>query len=217
MTLDPKSGLVFVPTGSAVFDFYGANRLAITCSLIACSLSMRRRASAYGTSNSFVTDACGIATCRRLRPLSKYGRTARTIDALAQITKYGLCGLLDRRTGKPLVHYDEVDVPKSEVDGEMLSPKQILPTEPGAVRAPAGHARNSDESNARSSRSGARTIQETQQRPAIQSAQLQRDGHFPRFRWRWRMGRRRLGTLRPVFSMSIRPRWRGYWAGAVLR
>jgi quinoprotein glucose dehydrogenase len=62
--------------------------------------------------------------------LVKVRQDGRTIDALAQLTKYGRVWLLDRRTGKPLVHYEEVDVPKSEVDGEMLSTKQILPTEP---------------------------------------------------------------------------------------
>ena len=37
MSLDEKRGLVFVPTGSAAFDFYGANRRATICSPTRCS------------------------------------------------------------------------------------------------------------------------------------------------------------------------------------
>jgi quinoprotein glucose dehydrogenase len=57
-------------------------------------------------------------------------QNGRVIDALAQLTKYGRLWLFDRRTGKPLVHYETIHPPKSDVDGEKLSATQLLPTEP---------------------------------------------------------------------------------------
>jgi quinoprotein glucose dehydrogenase len=35
ITVDEKRGLVFLPTGSAAFDFWGGNRQGATCSPIA--------------------------------------------------------------------------------------------------------------------------------------------------------------------------------------
>ena len=52
------------------------------------------------------------------------------VDALAQITKYGWVWLLDRDTGKPLYPFREIDVPASDVDGEKLAIKQVLPSSP---------------------------------------------------------------------------------------
>lgn len=129
LTLDPKSGLVFVPTGSAAFDFYGANRLGDNL-FANCLLALDAETGKRVWHFQFVRHDVWDRDLQAAPTLVQVRRNGRVIDALAQITKYGRVWLLDRRTGKPLVDYEEVDVPKSEVDGEMLAPKQILPTEP---------------------------------------------------------------------------------------
>jgi quinoprotein glucose dehydrogenase len=129
ITLDPKSGLVFVPTGSAAFDFYGANRLGDNL-FANCLLALDAATGKRVWHFQFVRHDVWDRDLQAAPTLVQVRRNGRVIDALAQITKYGRVWLLDRRTGKPLVDYEEIDVPKSEVDGEMLSPKQILPTEP---------------------------------------------------------------------------------------
>jgi quinoprotein glucose dehydrogenase len=151
MTLDPKSGLVFVPTGSAAFDFYGANRLGDNL-FANCLLALDAETGKRVWHFQFVRHDVWDRDLQAAPTLVQVRQNGRVIDALAQITKYGRVWLIDRKTGKPLVHYEEVDVPKSEVDGEVLSPKQILPTEPAPYarqqvtaeiltnRTPAAHA-----------------------------------------------------------------------------
>lgn len=151
LTLDPKTGLVFVPTGSAAFDFYGANRLGDNL-FANCLLALDAATGKRVWHFQFVRHDVWDRDLQAAPVLVRVRQKGRVIDALAQITKYGRVWLLDRRTGKPLVHYEEVAVPKSAVDGEMLSPKQILPTEPAPYarqqvtagiltnRTPAAHA-----------------------------------------------------------------------------
>jgi quinoprotein glucose dehydrogenase len=129
MTLDPKSGLVFVPTGSAAFDFYGANRLGDNL-FANCLLALDAETGKRVWHFQFVRHDVWDRDLPAAPTLVQVRQNGRAIDALAQITKYGRVWLFDRRTGKPLVHYEEINVPRSAVDGEMLSPKQILPTEP---------------------------------------------------------------------------------------
>ena len=68
MALDEARGIVYVPTGSAASDFYGADRIGdnlFANSLLA--LDARDRQAASGTSRPCSTTS-GTATCRRRRP-----------------------------------------------------------------------------------------------------------------------------------------------------
>jgi quinoprotein glucose dehydrogenase len=129
LTLDPKYGLVFAPTGSAAFDFYGANRagdnLFANC-LLALDAETGRRVWHF----QFVRHDVWDRDLPSAPTLVQVKQNGRTIDALAQITKYGRLWLFERQTGKPLVRYEEIDAAKTDVDGEILSQKQILPLEP---------------------------------------------------------------------------------------
>jgi quinoprotein glucose dehydrogenase len=129
LTLDPKTGLVFVPTGSAAFDFYGANRLGDNL-FANCLLALDAETGKRVWYFQFVHHDVWDRDLPAAPTLVEVRQNGRVIDALAQITKYGRLWLFDRRTGKPLVRYEETAVPKSDVDGEKLSPRQILPMEP---------------------------------------------------------------------------------------
>lgn len=129
MTLDAERGMVFVPTGSAAFDFYGANRagdnLFANC-LLALNAETGKRVWHFQTVRHDVwdRDLPAAPTLVRVR------KDGRMVDAVAQITKAGFVWVFDRETGKPLFPYKEVDVPKSDVDGELLTKKQVLPLKP---------------------------------------------------------------------------------------
>jgi quinoprotein glucose dehydrogenase len=62
--------------------------------------------------------------------LVRVRRNGKWIDAVAQITKSGHVWVFDRETGKSLYPYKEVSVPASELDGEVLATKQVLPLKP---------------------------------------------------------------------------------------
>jgi quinoprotein glucose dehydrogenase len=129
LTLDAKRGVVYVPTGSAAFDFYGANRagdnLFANC-LLALKADTGERLWHFQVVRHDVWDR----DLPSAPTLVQVKRDGRTIDALAQITKNGFVWIFDRDTGKPLFPYHEVDGLPTDVDGEKLAPKQVLPVEP---------------------------------------------------------------------------------------
>lgn len=129
LALDEKRGIVFAPTGSATYDFYGANRhgdnLFANC-LIALDAATGRRLWHF----QFVRHDVWDRDLPTAPTLVQVRRNGRTIDAVAQITKSGHVWVFDRVTGESLFPWREIDVPPSDVDGEKLSPKQVLPLKP---------------------------------------------------------------------------------------
>ena len=57
-------------------------------------------------------------------------RDGQMIDAVAQPSKYGNVLVFDRETGESLFPLKEINVPPSDVEGEVLSETQIMPLEP---------------------------------------------------------------------------------------
>ena len=129
LTLDARRGMVFVPTGSAAFDFYGANRkgdnLFANC-LLALDANTGKRLWHY----QFVKHDLWDRDLPAAPTLVEVRQKGRLIDAVAQITKNGFVWLFEEQTGKPLAPLETVHVPKSEVDGEATSPTQVLPLLP---------------------------------------------------------------------------------------
>ncbi len=62
--------------------------------------------------------------------LAKVERNGATVDAVAQATKSGYVFVFDRDTGKPLFDVVEREVPGSEIPGEKLATRQVLPLKP---------------------------------------------------------------------------------------
>lgn len=129
LTLDARRGLVFVPTGSAAFDFYGANRLGdnlfANC-LLALDANTGKRVWHY----QFVKHDLWDRDLPAAPTLVQVKHDGHMVDAVAQITKNGFVWLFEEETGKPLVPLETLQTPKSEVDGEVTSPTQVLPTSP---------------------------------------------------------------------------------------
>lgn len=129
LTLDAARGLLFVPTGSAAFDFYGANRtgdnLFANC-LIALKAGTGQRVWHYQVVRHDVWDRDLPAP----PTLVRVTRNGKLVDAVAQITKSGFVWVFDRDTGNPLFPVETRAVPASDVDGETLSRQQVLPLAP---------------------------------------------------------------------------------------
>ncbi len=129
MALDPKRGIVFVPTGSPVFDFYGADRvgddLFANC-LLALNAETGERIWHFQGVRHDIWDRDFPAH----PALLTVKRGGRDIDAVAQTSKQGFVYLFDRANGNPLFPITYRKYPASTVDGEAAAAEQPLPTAP---------------------------------------------------------------------------------------
>lgn len=129
MSLDEKRGMVFVPTGSASFDFWGGNRLGdnlFANSILALDAENGERIWHYQTIRHDMWDRDLPAPPN----LVQVNHGGKMIDAVAQITKTGLVFLLDRETGEPLFPIEEMEIPPSDLMGEVAASSQPIPQMP---------------------------------------------------------------------------------------
>ena len=129
MAVDAKRGIVYVPTGSAAFDFYGADRvgddLFANC-LIALNAETGERIWHFQGVKHDIWDR----DCPSAPALVTVDRDGKKIDAVAQTTKQGFVYLFDRASGKPLFRIEYHHYPASDVPGEAAALEQPLPTKP---------------------------------------------------------------------------------------
>ncbi|WP_221391661.1 PQQ-binding-like beta-propeller repeat protein [Dyadobacter sp. NIV53] len=127
--IDRKRGILYVPTGSAGYDFYGGKRkgqnLFANC-LLAIDARTGKRLWHYQTMHHDMWDR-DLPAPPNLITITKNGRR---IDAVAQVSKQGYVFIFDRVTGKPLFPIKEVVAPKSELPGEFSWPSQPVPSLP---------------------------------------------------------------------------------------
>ena len=204
MSLDEKRGLVFVPTGSASFDFYGSNRKGddlFANTLLALKADTGERVWHFQAVHHDLWDRDFPAPPN----LVTVQHDGRAVDAVAQITKSGHVFLFDRETGKPLFPIEERAVPASEVDGEASGGHATAAAEAAAVRAPDLHRGHGHQPDARSARGGPGTLAAGAQRGPVRAAQPGRHGHLSRLRWRRGVGRR---GVRSGIRAALRQRQR---------
>ena len=129
MALDEKRGIVFVPTGSAVFDFYGGDRVGddlFANTLLALDAETGKRIWHFQGVHHDIWDRDFPSE----PALVTVKREGKTVDAVAQTTKQGVVYLFDRTTGKPLFPVEERTYAKSDVPGEVTAAMQPMPTAP---------------------------------------------------------------------------------------
>jgi quinoprotein glucose dehydrogenase len=129
MTLDAKRGVVFVPTGSAAADFYGANRLGDNL-YANCLLAIDAASGKLRWHFQFVKHDILDRDLPTAPTLVKLRVNGKTVDALVQTTKQGFVFVLDRDTGKPVFPVEEVPAPPTDVPGEASHPTYLRPTSP---------------------------------------------------------------------------------------
>jgi quinoprotein glucose dehydrogenase len=129
LVVDQKRGLVFVPTGSAAFDFYGADRHGdnlFANSIVCLDAATGARKWHFQTIRHDVWDL-DFPTAPLLVRVKRDGRL---IDAVAQAGKDAYIYVLNRETGESLFPFEERPIPVSNVDGELLSKTQRIPLAP---------------------------------------------------------------------------------------
>jgi quinoprotein glucose dehydrogenase len=132
MSVDAERGLVFLPLGSATYDFYGGDRKGANLfanSLVALDAATGLRRWHFQSVHHDLWDydlpaQPALVTVRR---------GGRDVPAVAQVSKSGFVFVLDRMTGEPLFPVEERPVPASTVPGEAASPTQPVPTRPPAL------------------------------------------------------------------------------------
>ena len=131
MTVDAENGIVFVPFGTARYDFYGGNRKGnnlFANSLVALDAKTGKRLWHFQTVHHDLWDY-DLPNSPKLLTVRNDGRN---VDVVAQATKHGFLFVFDRMTGIPLWPIEERPVPQSDVPGEYSSPTQPFPTKPPA-------------------------------------------------------------------------------------
>ncbi len=129
-SIDANRGIVFVPTGSPKFNFYGGNRKGANLfgdCLIALDARTGKRLWHFQTVHHDIWDLDNNSAPQ----LTTIRKDGRVIDVVAVASKTGYLYVFDRVTGKPIWPIEERPVPqKTTVPGEALSPTQPFPTAP---------------------------------------------------------------------------------------
>jgi len=129
MSLDAARGIVYVPTGSAVMDFYGGDRIGndlYSNSLLALDANTGKLLWHFQGVHHDIWDRDFPAQ----PALFTLHRNGKAIDAVAQISKQSYIYVFDRATGKPLFPVHEHPYPPSTIPGEVTSPTQPKPDLP---------------------------------------------------------------------------------------
>lgn len=129
MALDREHGIVYVPTGSAAFDFYGGDRvgddLFANC-LLALDASTGKRIWHFQGVRHDIWDR-DFPAAPVLVTLEHDGKE---VEAVAQTSKQGFVYVFDRLTGKSLFPIEYRKYPASDVPGEVAAAEQPLPARP---------------------------------------------------------------------------------------
>jgi quinoprotein glucose dehydrogenase len=129
MSVDEERGIVYVPTGSATYDFYGADRIGqnlfANC-LLALDARTGRRLWHFQIVHHDLWDFDNAAAPQ----LVTVRHNGRRVPAVAYAGKTGFMYVFNRVTGEPLWPIEERPVPKSDVPGEQAWPTQPFPTKP---------------------------------------------------------------------------------------
>lgn len=129
MAVDLKRAIVYVPTGSAAFDFYGGNRHGdnlFANTLLALNARTGERIWHFQFVHHDILDRDAPAPPNLLTVT----RNGVKIDAVAQVTKQGYVFLFNRETGAPIYPIEEIPAPPSDIPGELASktqPRPVLP------------------------------------------------------------------------------------------
>jgi quinoprotein glucose dehydrogenase len=128
-TVDEARGIVFAPTASAKYNFYGADRVGANLyadCLLALDARTGRRLWHYQMVHHDIWDY-DAPTAPKLLTIRREGKA---IDVVAQVTKQGFVWVFERETGRPIWPIEERPVPASDMPHERISPTQPFPTNP---------------------------------------------------------------------------------------
>lgn len=129
LSLDVARGLIYAATGSAAYDFYGANRHGdnlFANSILCLKASTGERVWHFQGVKHDIWDR-DFPAAPALITIANDGRRR---DVVAQIGKNGRTWVLDRVTGEPVFPVEEIHAPASDVPGERAATVQRQPVLP---------------------------------------------------------------------------------------
>lgn len=121
MTYDPSSNTIFLPMGSSSTDIYGVERTALNhkygASVLALNATTGEEKWVYQTVHNDLWDFD-----LPMQPsLVDFPVDGKSVPAVVIGTKAGQIFVLDRATGKPLTHVEEVPVKAADIPNEQYS------------------------------------------------------------------------------------------------
>lgn len=129
LSVDAKRGVVYVPTASPKYNFYGANRKGANLfgdCLLALDARTGKRIWHFQMVHHDIWDYDN-ATAPKLLTVEHDGKK---MDVVAQVGKEGFVWVFNRDTGAPLWPIEERPVPASDMPGEQAWPTQPFPLKP---------------------------------------------------------------------------------------
>ena len=129
LSVDEKRGIVYVPTASPKYNFYGGDRKGANLfgdCLLALEARTGKRIWHFQMVHHDIWDYDN-ATAPMLLSVRHNGEL---VDVVAQAGKEGFLWVFNRVTGEPLWPVEERSVPRSDVPGEETWPTQPFPLQP---------------------------------------------------------------------------------------
>ena len=129
LSVDVKRGIVFIPTASPKYNFYGADRKGANL-FGDCLLALNARTGKLIWYFQMVHHDIWDYDNGTAPMLLTIRHNGKMVDAVAQAGKEGFVWVFNRETGEPLWPIEERAVPRSEMPGEETWPTQPFPLNP---------------------------------------------------------------------------------------
>jgi quinoprotein glucose dehydrogenase len=129
MSLDMKRGILYAPTASPKYNFYGVDRAGANLfgdCLLALDARTGKRLWHFQMVHHDIWDYDDNTAPKLLTVM----HDGRPVDIVAQVSKQGFVWVFNRITGEPLWPIEERAVPPSEIKGEEAWPTQPFPSKP---------------------------------------------------------------------------------------
>jgi quinoprotein glucose dehydrogenase len=129
MSIDMKRGIIYIPTGSPKYNFYGADRAGADLfgdCLLALDARTGKRLWHYQMVHHDIWDYDNATEPKLLTVM----HNGQKVDAVAQPGKTGFVWVFNRETGEPLWPIEERPEPRSDMPGEETWPTQPFPLKP---------------------------------------------------------------------------------------
>jgi quinoprotein glucose dehydrogenase len=129
LSVDEKRGIVFIPTASPKYNFYGADRTGANL-FGDCLLALNARTGKLIWYFQMVHHDIWDYDNGTAPMLLTIRHGGEMVDAVAQAGKEGFVWVFKRETGEPLWPIEERAVPRSDMPGEETWPTQPFPLAP---------------------------------------------------------------------------------------
>jgi len=129
LSVDEKRGIVYAPTASAKYNFYGADRKGANLfadTLLALDARTGKRLWHFQMVHHDIWDY-DDATAPKLLTIRHEGKS---VDVVAEVSKQGFVWVFNRETGQPIWPIEERRVAASDMPGEEAWPTQPFPLKP---------------------------------------------------------------------------------------